>query len=315
MISRSLTALSPNVQSIQPNTAVDLAEALGINTDNHVKMVNQLQNTPINDILSAQTKINWNNFCLDKPMYSGLSMEDEKDKTKSFITKSLIESTRNGDFNCVPMMLSTTNMEGLLFNSTIIPNSVEMTNISIHIPFDFGINRTIVEEEVNKFYFSNPKKINESLINFWGDIWFKHGAHRTVEIASKYQKIYMANFGLDTKLNVVKLSDARIKQFPGACHADDDSYIYAKSASPQIAPNSLEELWMKRMVRLQSNFVRYSNPTPFYDRLLMNIKWKPYNCIDKNILRLRNDEFDIVNGNNVNFEFWDRLYETYAPGK
>lgn len=311
IISRSNTVLAP-LEPLKWNTAIELAEELDINTENFTSMIQNLRNISVEDLYKAQERKHWFDFYLDKPMYSGLYIE--KPSNLSFISDSLLSATKSGNFNRVPMMLSNTNMEGMVFNSSAIPNLWQMTNISIHVPSLFGVNHSLMVDEVENYYFNN-NSFKYPYYEFWGDIWYKHAAYRTLQFASKYQKIYMMNFGLDTNLNVFKLTHSTIANVDGACHTDDDTYIYNKLLSPQIVPNSLEETWMKRMIRLQANFIKYSNPTPFSDNLLMNVKWKPYRKASANVLMLNNTNMWIGKEYNKNFGFWERMYQKYAPGK
>lgn len=65
----------------------------------------------------------------------------------------------------------------------------------------------------------------------------------------------------------------RCHNFKGACHGDDLHYLFRAFWSPNITPSSVEDISIRRMVKLWTNFAKYGNPTPSTDEYV-NVTWK-----------------------------------------
>lgn len=46
-------------------------------------------------------------------------------------------------------------------------------------------------------------------------------------------------------------------------------------ATPDFKPNSIEDISIKRMTRMWTNFAKYGNPTPCSNDQLLNVVWSP----------------------------------------
>jgi carboxylesterase type B len=143
--------------------------------------------------------------------------------------------------------------------------------------------------------------------------------------------MYLYRASIQTKLNLVK-ELLRIDE-PGAvlkprnvlyvltpsllvcCHFDEIGYLFKNFGTPKIEPGSIEDLSLRRVVRLWTNFAKFGNPTPFkYDKLL-NVTWRPvmdeeleFLDIGTKLTLLKNFEADRM-------KFWDKLYQDGAAGR
>lgn len=119
--------------------------------------------------------------------------------------------------------------------------------------------------------------------------------------------IYFYRFSAETDLNFSKkFSDG----FTGAGHCDEVDYIFKSGLSPDIVPNSPEEIGMNRMVKLWTNFAKRGDPNPVKRDPEINVVWKP---VEKDTMHFIDigDELTVdVNPEAERMEFWDELFKS-----
>lgn len=106
---------------------------------------------------------------------------------------------------------------------------------------------------------------------------FVYGIDKTVQQISEAQTepVYFYKFSFDGDLNGMKIfTDTTM--YPGATHADEVYYMFVNShpAIPVVATTNPAYTVRLRMVRLWTNFAKYSNPTYVQDDLI-NVNWSP----------------------------------------
>lgn len=82
-----------------------------------------------------------------------------------------------------------------------------------------------------------------------------------------------------------------------------------------LKPGSAEEVTMKRLTKLWTNFAKYGNPNPQESDDLLNIEWEPVGKDGLNYLNIDKDLSIGVNPEAERMEFWDRLYDKYPSAK
>lgn len=100
----------------------------------------------------------------------------------------------------------------------------------------------------------------------------------------------------------------------GVSHADDLTYLFPSFFAADVTKGSEEDLYIRRFVKLWTNFAKFGNPTPEADETLNNTIWKPvskerfdeYFVIDKEMKMENNMEKDRV-------EFWEKIFKQYSP--
>lgn len=94
----------------------------------------------------------------------------------------------------------------------------------------------------------------------------------------------------------------------GVCHADDLGYLFTTFCMPIIRPGSKEEIFVKRFVKLWTNFAKTGKPIPENDEIL-NTTW-PATSKDFELLnigdQLKPEKFSEID----RMQFWDEIYSS-----
>lgn len=143
------------------------------------------------------------------------------------------------------------------------------------------------------------------------DIVFIRGIYSCVKnhVATSTTPVYLYRFALDGSLNLFKAIGEITT--PGACHADDLSYLFKIKLGPTPEPDSVEDKTIKRMVKLWTNFAKNGNPNPIEKDPLINVIWQPVkeNCI--NYLNIDTELKADVNPEQERMKFWDNVFQKH----
>jgi carboxylesterase type B len=201
-------------------------------------------------------------------------------------------------------------------------------------------------DKLQKFYFGEDKPSEKNLDNLYllkTDTQFLHGIHRSVYYQKLHSSapIYFYRMSLDTSINYYKnictaksihllflcyflsyKSGETAKNFflnvsksipsctpTGVCHADDIGYLFKSFLSQKLELGSIEEISVRKFLKLWTNFARTGNPTPDEnDQLLNGVQWKPVTKEEHLFLDIGKE---LKTGTNPDFErmqFWDGIY-------
>ncbi|KAJ9578096.1 hypothetical protein L9F63_025043, partial [Diploptera punctata] len=189
-------------------------------------------------------------------------------------------------FHIVPFITGTNSKEALTFLAlTKTPNFWEKFDKN----FDKVVEITTGKETTNggagaadkikAFYFKDKKPSPETEDNFldcYTDLSFFMGANRVVRELSAVSTapIYYYYFEFDGELGVAKRAVKITK--PGVAHADELGYLFNTAISPEIQDGSLEQIALKRMVKMWTNFAKTGLVEhPVDDSLLPPARWAP----------------------------------------
>ncbi|XP_044265017.1 juvenile hormone esterase-like isoform X1 [Tribolium madens] len=205
-----------------------------------------------------------------------------------------------------------------------------------------------VANKIQKFYFGEETPSEKTIDNMYllkTDTQFVHGIHRSIYHQKQHstEPIYLYRMSLDTSLNYyktictakalpvlflfyflsyksgegikknffMKIANSLPNNRPtGVCHADDLGYLFPSFLSPKLQPDSIEELSVRRFVKLWTNFAKTGNPTPENDQLLMNVQWSPVTKEENHFIDIGKE---LKTGTNPDFErmqFWDTIYSS-----
>lgn len=101
----------------------------------------------------------------------------------------------------------------------------------------------------------------------------------------------------------------------GACHADELAYLFKPQTMGSLQSGSPEEVMVKRLTKLWTNFAKYGNPNPRTTDDLLEIEWKPVQKSGLNYLNIDTEVSVGVNPDAARMKFWDQLYEDYPFAK
>lgn len=233
----------------------DFANRLGTKLElefsNEKQLLDQLTTIPPEKIILAQEKLLTEEEKLDQFM-AGMGPVIEPYKTENaFIADDVIRLSRCAWGNSIDILIGGCSNEGLLWHKEVNEKLLEKHKILTHfIPLELRQNKTDDElremaKLLKEFYFKGKEPSMESLnsyITLIGDKNFWHGFHRTLLARLKYSKAktYLYRFDIVSKTqNHHKLMFAD-EQAPGACHADDKSYLF-KTALGRVPDSSTKE--------------------------------------------------------------------------
>lgn len=82
-----------------------------------------------------------------------------------------------------------------------------------------------------------------------------------------------------------------------------------------LEAGSPEELTMKRLVKLWTNFAKTGNPNSKEKDELLDIEWEAVGKDGLNYLNIDTDLSVGINPDAERMEFWDKLYENFSFAK
>ncbi|KAK9875472.1 hypothetical protein WA026_007864 [Henosepilachna vigintioctopunctata] len=221
----------------------------------------------------------------------------------------------------------------------------------MEVPFDMGLApktevTSLIGEKIRKFYKldegSDEDKL-DAVHKLKADLQFVHGVHRFVnlQLLTNENPMYYYIFSFEGELNYFKkLATSKstipfffmhylmnktgmkgvfrklgnsfgFRNIPGVCHADDLGYLFATFFTPSVSKNSREEVMIKRLVALWTNFAKFGNPTPPNDDNL-SVSWTPAEKENLHFLNIADElkmESCPFKERNV---FWDDIYKEYS---
>uniref|UniRef100_V5GUX3 Esterase n=1 Tax=Anoplophora glabripennis TaxID=217634 RepID=V5GUX3_ANOGL len=297
-----------------------LAEKLGIESTNDRVILEQLQKVSIEDLSNAANKL-VDPFYVGKIRPFGPIVEIKS--PKSFLSEEPINLIKSGRYHKVPLIMGYCSREGifvygmctttkgshLLIDETIIPYSM-----NLRIGSD---QYNSVVSSIKKFYFNDrdPSENKDDIYRLYTDNFFLLDIYNSARYFSETgnSPTYFYRFSLDTALNFMKsLYDI---EEPGACHADEFSYLFKNGFAPEdIEPESSEYVGIQRMIKLWTNFAKYGNPTPSNKDKVLSTIWKPLEPQRFNYLNIGEDLEMKIDPERNAMDFWNNLYrETSVP--
>lgn len=91
------------------------------------------------------------------------------------------------------------------------------------------------------------------------------------------------------------------------CHGDDLGYLLKSMVTPEIVPNSIEDIGLRRIVKMWTNFAKTGNPTPAEADSLINVKWRAATVTEFKCLDIGEELTISENPNKERMPFWDTI--------
>ncbi|XP_064213262.1 alpha-esterase like protein E1 isoform X1 [Tribolium castaneum] len=255
----------------------ELAPVLHVEEDEE-KIYERLMKLPVDELFKLQEKIvSFLNIYASKHRAFAYVVEKISD---GFLSEEPIDIISNGKFQQLPFMIGYTTAETWGFDSLRPDDWPGAKNLEDSIPWTLGFKTgspesQVMTEKIKKFYCGGhiPTTIKlETKIAIHTDANFVFGVYKTAlsHFSKSQAPTYLYRFSAETELNVMR-QFYKIK-IPGVVHCDDIGYLFKNVASPRIKPGSKEEVLLKKVVKLWTNFAKFGNPTP--DNSL-GVVWKP----------------------------------------
>lgn len=282
--------------------ARNLAKHLGYNGNDDSKVLDTLLKAPAHLLLKYQNKVGSEQEkrlvlqMFFRPVIEEVYSDD------SIITETPEKILKTFDTLKMPLINGCTDGEGILGIQLIKKRLKEFDLDSDRlVPQLMGnlpdLEKRILGKEIRQFYFGD-KNIDKSslneLCNVLSDNIFITNTNVSAEWIAKHQpnvKQYHYRFCYDGRLSFSK-KIFNMSHVAGACHGDDLFYLFRSNMNPQPAESSDECFVRKTMVRMWTNFAKFSEPTTDRDDELLPFKWTPVRNVSRDST---NFDLDILN--------------------
>ncbi|XP_014300470.1 juvenile hormone esterase isoform X2 [Microplitis demolitor] len=263
---------TPQIQ----NYAYQVAHNMGYTVNNNTELLKLLQNESAEKMIKAAAKITSNKRPF-KPVIENENIAGDS----AFITKCFIEKFKTGNFNRLPHMMGFMAQEAILYLAPLTKlkqNVRELRNkVTVSVD-DFPSNLSPTVEYMfggsTKNIFSNiiNNSINQLVQNLT-DLLYTSAFDMKQKMMQQYTRIYYYRNTMNTNVSYHKIYNG--VDVEGASHGDDMLYLWHNShINLPSDPHHPYNIGRYRLIKLWTNFAKYSNPTPLgNDDPLLNVTW------------------------------------------
>ncbi|XP_046991109.1 esterase FE4-like [Schistocerca americana] len=232
----------------------------------------------------------------------------EPESEDAFLTEEPWVITSENRYNHVPYLTGATNYELLIRTQEGGLFATEEGVKDLNDNFDDYIAHELrlsskeeqlkASAQIRQFFFGDSEitlESNDSIATLVSDLMFVEGVHTVVQNMSKDSAypVYYYEFSFYGPLS-------EFPDFPGACHGDDRRYM---SNYASLESDSAGYRTGIRLLQMWSNFVKYSNPTPYTDELLTE-EWNIFEINNTNYLEIASDLQAGTGLNKERMNFW-----------
>lgn len=273
-IMQSGSAVAPFVLQTNPREyANKLAQKLRIDFKSTEDLISRLRGVSVDDILAAERSI----FDMDQPL--GLRpfdyvvvVEPEDSNEERFLIDTPMNLMASGNFEKVPLMIGTTDNEGLLMirPTQLDPETFKRYNEDENflVPLSFNLSKSSSEtgEVAGKFreiYF-HGRNLSDEMLAEWAifhtDAQFIFPTDRVITAFSQNSSnaIFRYTFSYSGEFNFLKRF-LFLNSFQGACHFDEIFYLFSPGFPLVIPvwPGDHALTVRRRMVQMWTNFAKF----------------------------------------------------------
>ncbi|EAT44289.1 AAEL004341-PA, partial [Aedes aegypti] len=243
------------------------------------------------------------------------------------LTKNPMELIRSPGTFIMPVIIGTNDAEGSLelknmlrhledYDAEVerlIPRSVkvdilgpEAKQVGEEIKQSFFDGKALTQTDIQdiSLYVSEKNSITSYILSYFGSM------------IQQNPKIYQFFFAFDGALNNGKII-AKLPHLKGAGHMDELFYMFSSSTIAEVPESDKAYQMRKTMVRMWTNFAKYSEPTPASDSSLQ-FRWDPIPVLDPSeahafkLEYLKIDQVPQMSAPNPErLSLWLRLHEKY----
>ncbi|XP_060803768.1 esterase FE4 isoform X1 [Amyelois transitella] len=316
-------------QSIAPREkALALAKKLGCQSDNDKEISNVLKSVPAEYLINIHLPVTYLETFKDYwKIYFNVVPEKLFGDNERFFYGNINEVLRDNINNGVEVIVGCTKNEGILNLTIGLDKIVTQANkfteyfVPTHIALNCPIEKQIeIGNRIKKRYFGN-KIISiddlDKILHYFALDTFVYSIIEWAKIyASSYEnRIYVYIMSCETERNImVDLLGLReqLKNFKGACHADDSFYTFSvKRLLPKVDEGSETFKVINQITTLWTNFAKYGNPTPDDS---LRVKWKPFTLEHQDYLNIGNILVEEKGPYKVDIDFWEEIFEECFKG-
>ncbi|XP_074031439.1 pyrethroid hydrolase Ces2e isoform X2 [Leptinotarsa decemlineata] len=206
--------------------------------------------------------------------------------SNSVVTTHMHEAYLRGDFIRVPLLTGFCSEESKFFVRLTLSEieaegNIFDRNVSLMINPQLNVKAKFLKqasEEYKRIYTKGTFQGNPgAFMKYLSEESFTTPGIRTAELVSKFSNVYLYEFAYEGEIAGLSF----LTNVPGAnnvAHTSELKYLFGgvegaiKDAKDYPKP---DQMIMKKMLKLWSNFIKYQNPTPKQDNLLGNVLWPP----------------------------------------
>lgn len=310
----------------QPRTSVDmLIRNLQIHVTSNQNLMDQLRQVSTERLLRAAGLLEQRVPTLFEELSFMPSLDPLDTQEIRIFTAPIANLVRNGPINQVPYMIGFNGGESLYAIPQIIndPFVLERFNMNpnLLVPTEWNLtpNSPQAFEVINAFrnvYFGGAANITTDMAwqwsNYVSDREFIFGISKQARLHRARQQVYYFRFTYTGSLSFLQRFYGLIG-LPGALHADDAFYVFRLNvAVTPVLPNDHAFTVQRRMVRLWTNFFKYSNPTPTVLDPLILTTW-PQMTVNEEFLDLGSTASQQVHPFRNRMDMWHAFDQRFNP--
>uniref|UniRef100_A0A0K8TUL2 Carboxylic ester hydrolase n=1 Tax=Epiphyas postvittana TaxID=65032 RepID=A0A0K8TUL2_EPIPO len=312
-----------------PTTHVQtLASKMGISSTCMLTIVEELKCRSTDDIMNAFYDIMSDHFIDDGTYIDSLfkpCIENEFEGQQVFISKSPLSIIKSRNFNKVPIIIGSNNIEALVLEyikSDFYEDFKKYNeNVKLLVPRPIARDdnlANVIGQKLLKFYLGGEEFLNEDTksqyLQLISDYYFLYYVNTTVKMHATYAPecpiyYYVITYSGEWTLPM------DLDFFNCVGHHGEIPFIFRITVpgSPPCKGSRDSVKTRSRVVRMWTNFAKYGNPTPDDNDPLLQIKWDPiesenklnYLCIGSELTKGRNPFSDRM-------AFWDDLHKQHS---
>ncbi|KAG5894741.1 hypothetical protein JTB14_006160 [Gonioctena quinquepunctata] len=276
-IMQSGTALNTWGYQTKPAT---YAFALGNLLDNSTgytntkELLSVLRSASTVDIFAAAAKIPFNESqdgALNDLIWTPVIEDDSLNDT--FLTVHMHDAYQSGNFTKVPILIGFNDEEAFQYPDSTTASTFEElfdndTSLLVNEKFNLSAeNNSIVGDALWKLYTNNTSFAENltGLVKFTSDSFITRAVIRFVDLTNQYVPTYFYkySYGGDTSYNFTDAGNVG--------HLFELRFIWDWTYWPDTS--DFDSTMRQRMLTMWTNFMKYHDPTPTVDPLLLNATW------------------------------------------
>lgn len=311
VIMQSGTVLSDWVMAEPLKGALQIvAGHMGLHTNDDAVALEFLSNEDPHDVVKAVIELNLN----FKPC-----VEHRFDEFEPIISDSPSKLLQSHSYKDVPILSGFNNVEGLASYHYYEQSEdyFEVAGLSFEAKVDGYLNLSEEEKDlaskyVQDFYLGDSKNIRNSvyeMIDFNSDFTYIYPIRHstTYHLNRNSNQIYQYTFSYSGHRNLIKqMLNITVD---GASHGDELGYLF--DSNYMTFPDDIhDELLIRRLTTMWTNFAKYSNPTPSVSDLIPII-WEPSDKNSRRFLIIDKELQMSYHPYHQRMAFWDLFFKLY----
>nr|AIY68368.1 esterase [Leptinotarsa decemlineata] len=245
----------------------------------------------------------------------------ENEHEDAFITKPMYEIWKSGEVNNVPLLSGVNTEESLFYTDSDGSTEAYAADPLLLIPRGMHLRKKaekVVAESIRHFYCNNGSFLENprQLIKYFSDQSFARSIIETARLHSRVGDVFFYQFAYHGVLG--GQTDKSVEGFSeDVRHGEEISYLFRRNYGGLNTTDltkypEMDQIVQKRMIKMFTDFAKYSTPTPEPIDLLQNLTWpkvKPDNFQYLDIgsyLEIKRNPKDVM------FKEWKKLFSKYG---